>query len=385
MARFRWNPAAPLEDRPPRISWRLVLGLFAVVLLLRFLYFYLDDVANDVTGTFLARALQEGTGTLASALLFPVAVLFERRFPIDSARWRRTWPAHVLGYVVYSVPHTTLMAASRAVLFPALGLGPYYYGRMPARFFMEASQDFFSYATFVAILALIRVQQRLRDREVREAQLERDTANAQLEALSLRLQPHFLFNALNTISSTVYDDPAAADELIGRLGDLLRLSLRTGARQEIAVAEELEVLQAYLALVEARFGERVRPTLDVDPATTALSVPAFLLQPLVENAVKHGTLLEYEHTEIVVTVVRRGASLELAVENDAGESEDIALRPGTGLSTTRDRLRLLYGNDQSLETTRSGGRFRVVVRLPARQATPALAAIDHTHGARAHR
>jgi hypothetical protein len=385
------TPTLDFGERPPQIRGRAVLLLFAVAMLLRFAYVYLDDLTRGISGTFVQRALEEGTGNFSSAVLFPIALVAERYFPIDNGRWRRTWLVHVAGYVVYSILHTSLIAVSRALLFPAFGHGAYDYGRMPVRYFMEASQDFFSYAGFIGILTLVRVQQRLRDGEVRAAQLERDAATAQLEALSLRLQPHFLFNALNTISSTVYDDPAAADELIGRLGELLRQSVRTGGRQEISVGEELEVLRAYLALVEARFGDRLRATVDVDPGASGLAVPAFLVQPLVENAVRHGTSLEYTNTSIDIRIVQRGGTLALSVENDVGAADAAAAdaaepRAGTGLTTTRERLRLLYGDAQSLAITRSAGRFRVAVTLPARRApVPAAATPDETSRARAHR
>jgi LytS/YehU family sensor histidine kinase len=256
---------------------------------------------------------------------------------------------------------------TRAFLFPLLGHGTYDYGILSVRYPMEAAQDFFSYATFVGVLTLIRVSTRLRAREVRGAELERDAANARLEALRLRLQPHFLFNALNTISSTVYQDPVTADELIGHLGELLRQSLRASDRPEIRLDEELELVRAYQALIEARFGDRVRFTFEIAADMDALAVPAFLLQPLIENAVEHGASLEYGRTDIRVAAARRADLLEIVVENDSDDEPVAPNRFGTGLGTTRDRLDLLYRGRASLETRAEAGQFRVVVRLPARQ------------------
>jgi len=373
-----------IDDRPPAIHWSWVVALFAAAGLLRFGYFYLDDLTRGMHGTLVRRVLEEGTGILASALFFPIAVLMERRFPVDQRRWRRNWPPHVLGFVLYSAAHTSVLALSRSALAPSLGLGPYDYGIMSVRYFMESAQDAFSYFTFIAILTLIRVSARLRANEVRAATLERDAANARLHALSLRLQPHFLFNALNTISSTVYDDPATADELIGRLGELLRASLRTGERHEISVAEELEVRQAYVSLVEARFGDRLAITTTASPEVMRLAVPAFLLQPLVENAVRHGSALEFERTTIGVDLAVRAGRLELVVENDVADRES-AERVGTGLGATRDRLRLLYGAEQSLEITRVEGQFRVTVSLPAHSAPSEAIAVAESAHARSHR
>jgi len=377
---------APLDvdDRPPAIRWSWIVVLFAAAGLSRFGYFYLDDLTHDVHGTLVRRLLEEGTGILASALFFPIAVFMERRFPVDQGRWRRAWAPHVLGFALYSAAHTSVLALSRTVLAPGLGLGQYDYGIMSVRYFMESAQDVFSYFTFIAILTLIRMSARLRAKELRAATLERDAANARLHALSLRLQPHFLFNALNTISSAVYDDPATADELIGRLGELLRASLRTGERQEIAVAEELEVLRAYVSLVEARFSDRLAITTTASPDVMQLAVPAFLLQPLVENAVHHGSALEFSRTTIRVDVRVRETRLELVVENDGAGDEPNA-RIGTGLGATRDRLRLLYGADQSLEIKRGDGSFRVTVTLPAHHAPSAEVADAEGVDARSHR
>ncbi|MGH7617391.1 MAG: hypothetical protein ACREPM_09205, partial [Gemmatimonadaceae bacterium] len=105
------------------MRWGVVVALFALATVLRFLYFYLDDLTRAMPGTFAMRALEEGTGNFASALFFPIALLLERRFPVDEGRWRRTWAIHLGGFVVYSVAHTTVMAITRAVLSPALGLG----------------------------------------------------------------------------------------------------------------------------------------------------------------------------------------------------------------------------------------------------------------------
>lgn len=377
-------PTLELEDRPPTIRWGFVLAFFVVAFVLRFANFYLDDLARQMPGTFARRAIEEGTGVVASALFFPIAVLFERRFPIDRGRWRRAWLAHLAGYAAYSVLHTTMLALSRAVLFPALGMGTYDYGLLSARYFMESAQDFFSYAIFLGALTLVRVERRLRDRELRSAELARDAANARLEALSLRLQPHFLFNALNTISSTAYENPVAADEMIGRLGDLLRQSLRTATRHEITVGEELGTLDAYLSFVEARFGDRVHCRVESDAAAHLLAIPAFMLQPLVENAVHHGASAEYGRTDILVRVATAGEHLDVVVENDIARA---ATERGerTGLGTTRDRLRLLYGARATLETSADGQRFRVAIRIPARRLpAPALDAHEPTH-ARAHR
>jgi LytS/YehU family sensor histidine kinase len=203
--------------------------------------------------------------------------------------------------------------------------------------------------------------------------LERDAANARLEALSLRLQPHFLFNALNTIASTVYVDPLVADTMIGRLGDLLRQALRATSRHEVALHEELDTLDAYLTFVEARFGDRLRVTLNIDDAARDLAIPPFLLQPLVENAVRHGASIEYGGSDIHVDVNRRGDDLEIVVENAVDADAQSDGHVGTGLGASRDRLALLYRQRATLETSSRDGRFRVRVTIPASPAPAEVA------------
>ena len=352
-------------DRPPTIRTRIVVALFAIVGVTRFAYFYLDDLTRQIPGTLVRRALEEGTGVLAAAVLFPIAVVVERRFPLDRGRWRRSWLPHLGGLVLYSVLHTTAMAISRALLFPAIAHVRYDYGILGIRYAMEASQDIVSYAVFIGVLTLLRTQQRLRDREVHAAKLERDAVNTRLESLRLRLQPHFLFNALNTISSTLYENPTAADELIGRLGELLRQSLASADRPEITLAEELDVLRAYQAFIDARFGDRVSFTYDVAPEVLSMAVPAFLLQPLVENGVHHGLSSEFSHVEIAICAALVYERLRLVVENTTSTDRERRERIGIGLGATGARLQLLYGPSASIATEDLGHRFVVTILLPA--------------------
>jgi two-component system LytT family sensor kinase len=269
------------------------------------------------------------------------------------------------------------------MILPALGHGPYDYGRMPTRYLMESPNDFFAYCAFLGAISLLRVMHTVRERDVRVAALARTAAESRLAALSTRLQPHFLFNALNTIASAVHDDPDAADAMIGHLGELLRHALRTSNQPEIPLRDELQVLDAYLAIVGARFGERVAVDLDVDQNAHELAVPALLLQPLVENAVRHGTNVEYA-SAIHLRVVRAGAELSIAVENEIPAGGDGEGEPGTGLGTTRDRLRLLYGDAHTFSAGRERRRFVVKIVIPSHVATSLPAALSPVVHASAH-
>jgi signal transduction histidine kinase len=359
-----------LELPSRRRVWGVALSLFTVTGALRFTYMYFDDIARREAGTLVRRAIEESTGAYTAAVLFVAVVAFVWRYPLDRPRWRPRVPAHVAGLVAYSLAHTTLMFLTRTVIFRLLGMGAYDYGYMPARYLMEFGQDAISYASFVAIITLYRYYRVTRQREVRTAQLERGLAQAELKNLRLQLQPHFLFNALNTISSTMYDDPRSADRLIGQLSQLLRLSLRTSHAQEVPLREELDVLNCYLGLMTARFGSRLRVNVAIMPDVSDALVPSLLLQPLVENAIRHGNASRATGGAIEVHVERVGASLHLSVADDgpgAPADADIFAK-GIGLSATRDRLRLLYGNSHRFSAGNHGPGFAVDITLPYRRA-----------------
>jgi hypothetical protein len=381
------SPHAAPADRPPRIRWPAVLALYTAAFVLHFMYLYLDDVTRQRPGTLGMRLVEELTGASTALLLFPAVAWLERRLPLTLGRWRRTWPLHVVALPPYSFVHTSLIALSRHVIVPLVGMGPYDYGIMRWRYPMEFGSDVIGYATLIGILTFVRVQGSLRDKERRDAELAREVVRARLESLSFRLQPHFVFNALHTISSTIYKDPVAADVMISNLADLLRYSLRTGEQQEVTIAEELEVLRAYLAIIEARFGDRLTCVIDADDEANALAIPALLLQPLVENAVRHGSASERSGSEIRVAIRRAGDVVHVLVENDVAEGAVEPRKTGTGLHASAERLRLLYGDAQKFAARAEGGRFRVEIRYPARPLVAAAAALTPTRyaAARAHR
>jgi len=356
------------SDRPgaePRFSWRVLLAAFTAIAILRFTYVFLDDVTRGVTGTLTRRAIEEGTGAYGALLLFGLIAVMERRYPLVDGGWRRSWPVHGGALLVYSAAHTTVTWLSRLALVPLIEGVSYDPGRIGVRYLMEVPNDVIVYCAAIGVLTLVRTRHGLREREIRVAAVARAAAEARQEALSGRLQPHFLFNALNTISAAVHDNPAAADQMIGHLGDLLRRSLRASDQPEFALSDEIEVLRAYLAIIGARFGDRVRVDLQVDPAADFVAVPAFLLQPLVENAVRHGSGGD-QTSAISVRIERQDADVFISIENEMSGVARGDPIPGTGLATTRDRLRALYGDAFSFTAHADGNHFRVATRIPAR-------------------
>jgi two-component system, LytTR family, sensor kinase len=341
--------------------------LFATgVGLLLFLYRHLENVASRDRAPFLSPLITEVTAAWIAATLFFGVRALARRHPLDGPGWARRLPAHVAGVAAYAVSATSLMWATRSLLFPLAGLGPYDYGRMPHRYFMELPVQLMIYAlmlTGVHVADRYRVE---REERLLTAQLQARLSEARLQNLELQLQPHFLFNALNTIASTMYDDPAAADEMVSHLAELLRRSLRRPG-PEVPLREELAALGHYLSLLKARFGDDLNLTLEVPADTLDLLVPSLLLQPLVENAVRHGRASTAGAGRIEIEARRDQDALTIAVRDDGPGAPVTDDGTGLGLSVTRERLRLLYGGGHHFEAgPQAGGGFRVVMRLPLR-------------------
>jgi two-component system LytT family sensor kinase len=228
----------------------------------------------------------------------------------------------------------------------------------------------------VGVAHALRFYERTKARERREAELEARLAQARLHALRMQLNPHFLFNTLNSIASLVHEQPQA-EEMIEALSELLRLTLNASDRQEVTLREELHFLERYLLIEQIRFGDRLRVEKQIDVSALDALVPILILQPLVENAVKHGIQSQIAPGVIRVTAEHAGKSLRLQVTDDGrglAAASKGPLKEGVGLSNTRSRLKELYGGRASLELRPgTAGGFSAEIQLPWRGALSALA------------
>ena len=220
-----------------------------------------------------------------------------------------------------------------------------------------------SVAVSVVLVLAHRLLGEAHARRLEAEEARRREVEARLEALRARINPHFLFNALNTIAGLVHEDPDAAERAVEELAALLRYTLEASRAERLALGDELAVVRRYLALEGVRLGERLRAELDVEEGLETLAVPPLLLLPLVENAVRHGIAPRREGGVVRVEARRSGDALFLVVEDDGpGPGGSTARGTGTSLADLRARLALLGG---SLETgPAAGGGFRAVVRLP---------------------
>lgn len=207
------------------------------------------------------------------------------------------------------------------------------------------------------------------ERDRRAIELEASLAQARLQALRMQINPHFLFNTLNAISTLVHTCPQTADEMITDLSELFRASLESSADHEISLARELELLQRYLDIEQRRFGERLKVEQDIEPGILPARVPTLILQPLVENAIRHGIERHTEIGIIAIHAVREGNQIKLSVANNGKKTFDAAIlvgnRHGIGLANTRARLQQLYGAEQSF-TVSDGelGGWTVEIKIP---------------------
>ncbi|HTS87999.1 MAG TPA: histidine kinase [Gemmatimonadales bacterium] len=209
---------------------------------------------------------------------------------------------------------------------------------------------FLAYLCIVTVSQAARYAMLYRQREVRAAELEAQLARAELQLLKMQLQPHFLFNALNTIAEMAHNDPNDADRLIARLGHLLRLSLEQAGHQVVPLRQELQILEAYLEIEQTRFRDRLVVRTEVAPEALEASVPALMLQPLVENAIRYGTSPGTGEGRITIRAAGEGPRLRLEVSDRGPGFPRSGFHPeGLGLRNTRERLRQLYGAEQALE------------------------------------
>ena len=362
-------PTALPRRWPRTLTWSVLFLLYTLIAVLMTGYRYLDDLSRERPGTFSIRTLEEATGVYSVFLLLPLVFLFARKYLFERKGWLRLGFLHLAGAVLFSAAHTTLMAVSRHFISPLIGLGPYDYGIMTYRYPMEFSNDLVG---FTVIVGLYSFYQRLRIAQAQQlaaAELQTRLAQAQLENLRLQLQPHFLFNTLNTISAVMYEDVHAADAMIAQLSDLLRLTLRASRSHEIPLAEELEITRLYLDLMQKRFENKLRVTYSIDASLNETLVPQLILQPLLENSLRHGMKAGSSTMELSIAAHRENGSLILQVSDTGsglGENDPKGVfGRGLGLSNIRDRLAHLYGDKQLFSiANRPSGGAEVTLRVP---------------------
>jgi signal transduction histidine kinase len=322
-----------------------------------------------------ARVLTSFCEWMLWALLTPLLLWFVWRHPLTWATWKRSLPWQAAAAIVAPAVLVACAQLTRYALSHVLDTPDLYTSFTLSRYFAAWVYALFTYVDPILIGHALYYARVSRDQAVRRARLETRLAEAQLQVLRLQLHPHFLFNTLHTISALMHKDLRAADRMLALLGDLLRDSFERVGAQEVSLKQELGFLHRYLEIERTRFRDRLTVTLDVDPETLDASVPNLMLQPLVENAIRHGIGRRQDAGHIAIGARRDGDRLDLSIRDDGPgvpEGTETALRAGVGLANTAARLQQLYPNAHRFELkNRPEGGFEVALAIPFRPAAPA--------------
>ncbi|HUV14666.1 MAG TPA: histidine kinase, partial [Acidobacteriota bacterium] len=326
----------------PLKKWLVLFAICTFLGLLSFSTMYTEELLDGGPTPPLIFVVNEATGAYGVFVLLPAVLWFIRKFRFKKSTWFLMVPAHLLGSMVFGTAHTLIMTGSRIWLYAALDLGPYPMGDPVYRFLMEYQKQALAYAGILVTVYLIIAYRENREREkkttrleLQGAQLQSRLKETQLQALKGQLQPHFLFNTLNMISSLMYEDVEKADSMITKLSDLLRMSLEHTDRETIPLSQEIEFAEAYLQIMRSRFKDRLEFHRDVDSSLLQTHVPVFLLQPLIENAIKYGDQGAASKLLVTLSAQTKGDHLQLEIRDNgpghAGDSQE-ALGKGVGLS-----------------------------------------------------
>jgi two-component sensor histidine kinase len=308
------------------------------------------------------------------ALLAPAIMALAQRYHLGRVGWPTQIAIHLPAAIVYSITHTVAMAGVRAgmAMFTGRTMNlANWWTQTRREYLMQLDWQLMTYLFFVGLGHALIYRRESEARAIDSAHLETRLVEARLQALQRQLHPHFLFNTLNAISQLMRTDVNAADRMIDRLGDLLRMTLKTSAIQEVTVKDELDALQKYLEIEQTRFGNRLSVTTNVEVSALDALLPNLLLQPLVENAIRHGIAPHARQGSITIEAEQRGGRLHLRVR-DSGDGPPpdrlTALNHGVGLANTRARLEHLYPRSHEFVFSKQDGGFCVRVSIPFRTA-----------------
>jgi len=309
------------------------------------------------------------------ALLAPVIMALAVRYQLGRTKWWTQVAVHGTGALIYGAVHTATMFALRGLLAWLLNPPPMpeprsYWQRVGFEAIKQFDWQLMTYLFLVGLAHALAYRREYERRTLEASRLETRLVEAQLQSLQRQLHPHFLFNTLNTIAGLIRTNVNAADAMIDQLGDLLRMALQTANRQEVPLKQELEALRKYLDIEQTRLGARLKVHMRIDADTLDAEVPNLLLQPLVENAVRHGISPHSRPGWIAIESSLTDGRLVLNVRDSGyGVAPErlVALNSGVGLKNTRTRLEHLYPGVHEFRFANLPDGFSVVVNIPFRR------------------
>jgi len=299
------------------------------------------------------------------ALLTPAILKLSQRWPLEQDSWKQVLlTVHIPALVVSMLIHS----AVNLMLFRTTGLhDDITFGLYRVHFFTRIHANIFTYAAIVGLYSAWEYYRRYMTREAQTATLQVQLAQANLRALKMQIHPHFLFNTLHSIAALVRKgENKPAVNMLGQLGEFLRLALENKGQQEISLEQELDFLRRYLAIEQTRFGERLQVEVTMDEAVRGAYVPNLILQPIVENAIHHGISPSMQQGRIRIEArLEEGRVTMQVADNGPGLRNPERLKKGVGVGNTQERLENLYGQDQDF-SFRNGslGGLEVTIRVP---------------------
>ena len=361
-----------------RVAWRVSCAVGAAYSLFAALVSYgftwltglsLWTLQPDASATFLYILLMNLWLWGGWSLFAPAIFELGRRFRFDRQGWRRALVVHVPAAALITSAHIVLAATGRFLLQSAWGVETVWSINVSEAFFRTLDFELPVYWAMVGLQHALDYYQEGRQREIAAAHLETRLVEAQLQALQRQLHPHFLFNTLHAICALVHRSPDKAEEMIERLSDLLRVTLDKVGIQQVTLAEELEYLRAYLDIEQVHFGDRLEISYEIDAHALDGLVPNLILQPLAENAIRHGLEPQAGRGRLTIVARREGEMLTLGIDdNGRGIDAEDASAPaghGIGLTNARSRIEVLYRGAATMSVGRSReGGAAVTIRLP---------------------
>jgi two-component system, LytTR family, sensor kinase len=332
--------ATTIASRPraARSGW----VLYAVLALLFGLYLGINSMVGLRSRVDIAAwkpMVWELSSVVVIFALIPLVVRFESHFRLDAhPRWRIVI-AHLAAALIFSALHVAGMLVLRKSVYALVGQH-YAFDSVPIQAFYELQKDLITYVVILVVIFANREFQVRRTGDLRAAELAAELDQARLKALTAQIEPHFLFNTLNAISNRMHEDVEAADRMISSLGALMRAAYDSDHQVLVPLARELEWLRDYAAMMTERFRGQLSFELRVAPGLETLAVPRLLLQPLVENALRHG--LPDGRGDLTVEVARQGPRLLYTISDSGVGIDETSIKPGTGLSNVARRLELLF-------------------------------------------
>jgi len=348
----------------------LYVGVWALLAVLAAVEIFIAQQIWDKPIAWTVAFTRSSKEILAYAICTLAVLWFCGRVRHEAGRRARWFSLHMLAALAFAVTHVAfvswLEAGERSVQTGEILTFHYLFGKLLVSYTLS---NIFKYWIVVVGYLGWHYYKAYRERERQAGALATELVQARLQALRMQINPHFLFNTLNTISALVHENPDAADRMIVRLSELLRRTLDRGDVQEVPLREELEFLRSYLEIEQMRFPDRLTVTFEIEPKTNELLVPHLILQPLVENALRHGIMPREEAGRIAVSArVVDGQNLELKVcDNGNGLSPTNGKlgREGIGLNNVRSRLAQLYGEAQKFTIGNApDGGVESCIRLP---------------------